>query len=128
MNQMLLFVAVGGFAAVVNVLCRVGFSGLMPFEWAVVLAYVFGMVTAYFLNRVVVFTNSGGATMQQFGRFVLVNLAALVVVWAVSVGLLRFVFPWIKFNWHADIVAHGIGVASPMLCSYLLHRNFTFKS
>ncbi len=126
MNEIMRFVAVGGLAALLNVLCRVGFNWLMPFESAVVLAYIFGMIAAYFLNRTMVFTSSGQPNAGQFGRFVLVNLVALVFVWVVSVGLLRVIFPLMDFKWHAETVAHAIGLASPIFSSYLLHRNYTF--
>lgn len=128
MTELIKFIAVGGLAALVNVLCRIVLGWLMPFEMAVVLAYGLGMTTAYLMNRALVFQSSGQITGQQIVRFTLVNLLALIVVWAVSVGLLRFVFPWIGFSWHAETVAHAIGVASPVLSSYLLHRNYTFRA
>lgn len=128
MTELMKFIAVGGLAAAVNVLCRIIFGWAMPFEMAVVLAYLFGMATAYFLNRAVVFQSVGTVSSKQIGRFALVNLFALIIVWAVSVGLLRSVFPWIGFAWHAETVAHAIGVASPVLSSYLLHRNYTFRA
>ena len=127
MSELIKFIAVGGFAALVNVVCRILLGGLMPFEVAVVLAYILGMATAYLLNRELVFKDAGAIKTSQIARFTLVNLLALVLVWAVSVGLLRFLFPWIGFSWHAETIAHGIGVATPVVSSYLLHRNYTFK-
>lgn len=128
MSELTKFIAVGGFAALVNVLCRIIFDGVMPFDMAVVLAYIMGMATAYLMNRALVFQSPGAISARQIMRFTLVNLLALVVVWAVSVGLFRIVFPWIGFSWHAETVAHAIGVASPVLSSYALHRNYTFRS
>ena len=128
MSELIKFIAVGGFAALVNVVCRILLGGLMPFEVAVVLAYILGMATAYLLNRELVFKDAGAIKTSQIARFTLVNLLALVLVWAVSVGLLRFLFPWIGFSWHAETIAHAIGVASPVLSSYFLHRHYTFQA
>ena len=51
---------------------------------------------------------------------------ALGFVWAISVGLARIVFPAIAFTWHADDIAHLIGVLAPAATSYLGHRFYTF--
>ncbi len=123
------FLLVGGFSACVNVLCGALFGLLMPFELAVTFAFPVALLTAFFLTRAFVFKPlDSAATFSQIVRFTLVNLLALIVVWAVSVGLLRFVFPWIGFSWHAETIAHAIGVASPVLSSYVLHRNYTFRA
>jgi putative flippase GtrA len=60
-------------------------------------------------------------------RFALVNLVAATQVWLVTISLYDWLFPRIGFAWHAGSVAHGIGVASPVLTSYLGHRFFTFR-
>ena len=53
--EFLLFLITGGVAALVNVVSRVGFSQLLRFELAVLLAYGVGMLTAYVLARKFVF-------------------------------------------------------------------------
>jgi len=45
------FLAAGGAAAVVNILSRIVLNWAMPYELAIVVAYVVGMTTAYLLNR-----------------------------------------------------------------------------
>ena len=52
--------------------------------------------------------------------------AAVAQVWIVSVGLTRFIFPAIGLAWHAETVAHVIGVAVPVFTSYLGHKHFSF--
>ena len=126
--RFLLFVAAGGAAAAVNIASRVVLNWAMPYEVAIVLAYVCGMITAYLLNKYFVFEASGRAVASESLRFALVNLAAVAQVWVVSVSLARLVFPAIGFGWHADTVAHVIGVAVPVFTSYLGHKHFSFAA
>lgn len=126
-RQFAAFVVVGGVAALVNIVSRLLISRVMPYEAAIVVAYLCGMVTAFFLNRLFVFhAASGHEASRQFVRFTLVNIVALAQVWIVGVGLARFVLPDVGFTWHAETVAHVIAVASPILTSYLAHKYFSF--
>jgi putative flippase GtrA len=124
--RFLKFLVTGGIAALVNLASRYGLNQLMPFEAAVVVAYLFGMTTAYLLARRFVFDASGRPVSSEVSRFVLVNIVALGFVWAISVGLARIVFPAIAFTWHADDIAHLIGVLAPAATSYVGHRFYTF--
>lgn len=120
------FLVTGGVAAGVNVGTRWLLSHAMVYEIAVVVAYLVGMVTAYALTRLFVFERSGRAMLDEAVRFALVNVVALAQVWIVSVGLARLVFPAIDFTWHAEDIAHLIGVAIPAVTSYFGHRHFSF--
>lgn len=124
--QFLKFLVTGGFAAFVNLLSRYALNHVMSFEAAVVLAYLLGMATAYLLARRFVFDASGRSVASEVRRFVLVNLVALGFVWVISVGLARVVFPAIGMTWHADDIAHLIGVLAPAVTSYVGHRFYTF--
>jgi len=126
-SQFLLFALVGGFAALVNIGVRLVFNLVVPFAVAVTLAYPVALTTAFLLNRRFVFAGGGGTAVHQYAKFWLVNLVALVQVLAVSLLLARVLFPWVGFTWHADTVAHVVGVLSPVLTSFVLHRNYTFK-
>ncbi len=121
------FLLTGGVAAGVNVVSRWLLSHAIVYEIAVVLAYLVGMVTAYLLSRAFVFARSGRTVADEALRFALVNAVALVQVWAVSVGLARLVFPAVGFGWHAEDIAHLIGVAIPAVTSYFGHRHFSFS-
>lgn len=79
------FLVTGGVAAGVNVVSRWLFDLVMPFEAAVVVAYLAGMVTAYTLSKLFVFSRSGRSVSDEFLRFALVNVVALAQVWIVSV-------------------------------------------
>ena len=67
-----------------------------------------------------------GARGSELFRFAIVNVFALAQVWLVSVGLARLAFPAIGFAWHAEDIAHLIGVAIPAVTSYFGHRHFSF--
>jgi len=123
-----LFLFAGGTAALVNILSRIAFNWLMPYEVAIVVAYLCGMTTAYLLNKHFVFASSGRGVASEYTRFALVNLAAVAQVWIVSVGLARLVFPALSFIWHAETVAHVIGVTIPVFTSYMGHKHFSFAA
>jgi len=127
-NQFLRFLATGGAAAAVNLASRWLLNQVMTFEAAVAVAYIIGMVTAYALARLFVFEKTGHSVATELGRFTIVNLFALVLVWVISVGLAVYFFPGIGFRWHADDVAHFIGVLSPAVVSYFGHRHYTFRN
>ncbi|SMC86370.1 GtrA family protein [Rhizobium sp. RU36D] len=120
------FALSGGFAAAVNILSRLALSQVTTYSVAIVIAYLLGMTTAYVLMKLFVFEKSGRSVQNEYIRFGLVNLVALVQVWAVSMALARFIFPWIGFDFHAETVAHIIGVLSPIATSYFMHKYFTF--
>lgn len=123
-----LFVVAGGIAALVNIASRIALNLVMPYEVAIVVAYVCGMTTAYALNKLFVFERSGRAVTDEYVRFTLVNLVAVAQVWLVSVGLARLLFPAVGFTWHAETVAHVIGVIVPVFTSYLGHKHFSFAA
>ena len=127
-REFLSFVAIGGFAAGVNFVSRFPIDYFTSFEVAVVLSYGIAMTTAFLLNRALVFKAADGPWLRQYWRFFLVNLLALAQVFAVSVGLARFVFPAIGFDWHAEAIAHAIGLASPILTSYWAHKRYSFAA
>lgn len=125
-KQFASFAVTGGIAALVNLASRWGLSHFLHFEVAVALGYLAGMTTAFVLARHFVFEPGGGHWTQQYLRFGLVNLVSFLVVMGVSVGLVRWGFPAIGMDWHAEDLAHLIGVASPIVLSFYAHRHFTF--
>lgn len=120
------FLVASGVAALVNILSRMAFSTVLPYEVAIVVAFFLGLTTAFVLNRTMVF-RADGRLADQFGRFALVNAVALVQVWLVSVLLARWGLPALGVTWHAETIAHVVGVVSPVVTSYFAHRHYTFK-
>ena len=121
------FLAVGGTAAALNIGLRAFLGLFLAFEWAVVCAYLIAMTTAFIGNRRWVFPVDTDWRLAYW-RFFVVNLAALAQVWLISVGLYRLIFPMIGFTWHAELIAHILGVLSPVVTSYYAHKHYSFKS
>ena len=127
-RNFLLFVLVGGFAALVNFIARILISQLTVYEVAIVLAYMIGLTTAFLLSRALVFKSRLHEWTVQYRRFALVNLFSLIQVFLVSVGLDRILFPSIGFRWHPEEVAHAVGLISPVFTSYLAHKHYSFAN
>lgn len=124
----LLFVLISGFAAAVNLVSRILIDLLTSYEVAIVLAFPIALTTAFLLNRLFVFKPASPAWRGQFVRFLFVNLAALAQVFIVSVLFARLIFPAVGMKFHADTVAHAIGLVSPIFTSYWMHKHFSFAS
>jgi putative flippase GtrA len=127
MPEFLRFLLAGGIAALGNMASRLLLSAFMPFEAAVALAYLIGMTMAFLIMRRFVFGASQRDPGTEFGRFAVVNLVAFCAVWLVSVSLARVAFPAIGFTWHAETIAHMIGVLCPVVLSFWGHKAFTFR-
>jgi putative flippase GtrA len=120
------FVIAGLISTACNLGSRYVFELAMRYEWALVGANAVGVLTAFAMNRALVFRSRSQAVWRELGRFTAVNLVGIAVSWAVAVLLYRWLFPRIGFGWHPDLVAHAIGIAVPLLPNYLLHRHWTF--
>ncbi|MDB5698719.1 MAG: GtrA family protein [Alphaproteobacteria bacterium] len=127
-RQLASFVVTGAIAAAVNLVARWLLSLVLPYEVAIMVAFPIAMTTAFLLARRYVFAPGGGGWVAEYGRFILVNLMAFVIVLGVSVGFARLIFPFIGFVWHPEDIAHLIGVMSPLLLSYYAHKHYSFAT
>ncbi len=127
-RQFILFVLAGGIAAAANFLSRIALSEVMRYVPAIVLAYCIGMLTAFLLNRAFVFTTADNPVSQQVRWFLLVNLLAVLQTVLISLFFARWLFPLTGMDFHPETVAHAIGVAVPVITSYLGHRRWTFRT
>lgn len=127
MREFVSFLFAGGLAALLNWGSRFLFSIWLDFELAVVLAFFVGLATGFILMRCFVFERRSRALMPQVSKYVLINALALVQTFAVSVGLVRWVFPAIGFFAGAEGVAHLAGVLVPVVTSYFGHKYLTFR-
>ncbi|QYY32316.1 GtrA family protein [Cupriavidus pinatubonensis] len=123
----LLFLLTGGFAAAVNWTSRIAYNLWMPYSYAIVAAYLTGMVTAFVLAKMFVFTDSTQSTGRSAMIFTLVNVAAVLQTWGVSVVLAYYMLPTLGITWHDKEIAHAVGVAVPVFTSYIGHKKFSFR-
>ena len=126
-QQFLRFLLVGGLAAGVNFISRIFLSEIMSYRWAVFVAYLIGMLTAYLLSRIYVFEKSCRTPMQELYYFSMVNVLAVAQVWGISVLLAEYVFPKSGFGFHPEEIAHIIGLSVPIFTSFLGHKYWSFK-
>lgn len=122
------FVMVSGFAAVVNFTARIIVNNFTGYTAAIVIAFIFGLSTAFILNKIWVFPKGDRDVRKEFAKFTIVNLLALPQTLIVSLFLAFCLFPYINFTYHPKEVAHIVGIGFPVFTSYLGHKYFSFKS
>ena len=122
-RQFAAFLLVGGTAAAAQWLSRFAFSHALPYAAAVVCAYAVGVLVAFELNRRFVFPTAPGDRRGQFMRFL-----AVTVVWLVSMLLGELLLPRFMSRAWAEAIGHGVGVLSPAVLSFALHKRYTFRS
>lgn len=126
-RRFLKFLVVGGIAASVNFGSRIVLNFWMGFVPAILVAYLFGMTTAFTLNKLFVFTNAKNKVHHQALWFIMVNLAAAGQTLIISLVLADAVLPAISVRSHIHTIAHGIGVLAPVITSYFGHKYLSFS-
>jgi putative flippase GtrA len=126
-RRIALFLALGGLAAAANWLSRFPLELFMPFWAAVGFAYLVGMAFAFALFSRYVFPASSRPLADQIKMFVLVNIAGIAQVWAVSIGLVYWALPAIGFTPLAQSLAHAVAIGVPTITSYFAHKFLTFR-
>ncbi len=126
-RQFVKFLAAGGTAAALQWTARFIFSHYFAYSTAVPLAYLVGLVTAYALNILFVFQKSGNSRRKEVLYFIGVNLLALPVVWGVSILFGSIVLPHVLSRPIAEGIGNGIGILSPVIMSFVLHKKITFR-
>jgi putative flippase GtrA len=121
------FLLAGSVAAVANFGSRFLFSLWVRYEWAIVLAFVVGLIVGFVLMRGYVFNAHGKPFGPQAAKFLAVNLFALLQTLVVSVALARWALSVTGAASHAQALGHLAGVVVPMVTSYFGHRLATFK-
>jgi putative flippase GtrA len=125
--QFVSFVALGGVAAAVNFGSRLLYSIVLPFEIAIVAAYLTAATLGFLLFRRFVFPGSPRPVREQSIAFLIVSLAGMAQTWGVSVVIVRFVWPAMGLPGHGEAIAHLIGICVPIITSYFGHKRLTFN-
>jgi putative flippase GtrA len=121
------FILAGGTAALVNFGSRFFYSTFADFGYAVILAYITGMITAFTLNKLFVFEKSGRALKIEVFYFILVNLVAVAQTYYISIGLVEYLFPSVGYSLFPEATAHAAGVVFPVFSSFIGHKYLTFR-
>lgn len=127
-REFLLFIITGGLAALVNFGSRILLNDWLGFSFAVVVAYMIGMITAFYLAKYFVFNRKANSDWVSATRFGIVNAVAVAQTWVVSHVLAYYVLPNLSIISFRLEIAHGIGVAFPVFSSYLGHKYWSFKT
>lgn len=121
------FLGAGTLAAAINWVAGLGLARLIPFETAIVFAYLIGMVAGFTLYKAFVFPPTERPLWAQIKGFVEVNLVGMVLVWLVAMGL-RAMFPVQLFGMvPGAAAAHGLAIGVSCVTSYIGHRLVTFR-
>ena len=129
-GQFLRFVAANSLAAFINIITRLIGSLVMLDAWAVVAGFGAGLSTSYLLCRGFVFRSVRRASLPEILRFTGINLVALVLTWLVyHLSLQWFVSARMgpATNQTLRTSAHALGVAAPVLFSFMAQKTFTFR-
>lgn len=124
--QAVRFLLLGGLAAAINWVVRFPLSAIMPFSYAVVVAYMIGMSAGFVLYRNYVFPGSSRSLTEQSFLFLTVNLFGAVVVLA-----LTWLFLWAlaPSGWPLFItqgLAHGLAIGLGAVVNFFGHKTLTF--
>jgi putative flippase GtrA len=122
------FLLVGGLAAFLQWASRFVFDIWMDFSLAVLAAYAVGLSSAYVLNAIFVFPDSQKSRRAEIAWFAGVNLAALPVVWGISMLFGAVLLPHVMGRELAKALGNAVGILSPVAINFLLHKRFTFQA
>ena len=126
-NKFLIFLITGGIAALINFGSRVIYNIFVNFSYAVILAYLTGMVTAFILVKKYVFNQSIQKLHKSIMFFSLVNIVALAQTWLISMSLAYYLLPHFGIVDYVMEISHAVGIAVPVFTSYLGHKYLSFK-
>lgn len=125
--QFMRFLMASGVAALVNVGSRILLSHWIPYVPAILLAFCLGLITAFSLNKLFVFSESSNRLHHQFLWFLLINLAAVAQTVLASLIVARWLLPALHVDFHNETIAHAIGVVIPAVTSYIGHKHLSFR-
>ena len=126
-RQFLLFLLTGGTAAVINFNSRIILNTWMSFSDAVILAYLIGMTVAFILAKCFVFTESQQTIHRSVAFFIIVNVAAVLQTWVISISLAYYLLPWLGVTLFVREIAHLVGISVPIITSYIGHKRWSFR-
>ncbi len=126
-KEFIIFVLCGGMAALANLIARYVLFLFIPYQYAIILAHIIGMIVAFTLFKFFVFVRRQNyGTFREYSGFVLINMLTLLITLGVSLFFAEYFFPYIQMTWYPYDIAHIIGVSVPVISSYFGHKYITF--
>ncbi len=126
-RQFVLFLITGGIAAAVNFGSRIVYNLWLDYSTSILIAYLTGMITAFVLARMFVFTETSHGIRRSAVYFSFVNVVAVAQTWAISMVLANYALPAMGVSRFVPEIAHAVGVAFPVFTSYLGHKHWSFR-
>ena len=127
-KEFILFILTGGFSAIINLTSRIIISNFLRFEISVLIAYLIGMITAYYLAKKYVFLNIKKSYKKSFPIFALVNLVAVLQTFFISKYIRLFLINISNNFMIIDFISHLCGVIFPIFSSFFGHKYITFRN
>ncbi len=127
-KRVILFLFVGGSAALVNWLARIALSNWMQYELAVFLAYIIGMIVGYIGYRFLVYKASSHSVGAEILRFIAVNAISGVFVIFFASLLMRVILPYFGLSLYVEELGHAIAIALGAVINYHAHARITFAN
>lgn len=85
------------------------------------------MITAFILAKCFVFKESRQKIHRSALFFTLVNIAAVIQTWVISMLLAYYILPSFGLSSFVNEMAHAIGIAVPVFTSYIGHKKWSFQ-
>ena len=126
-RQFILFIITGGTSAVINILSRIILSEFFSFEFAILISYGIGMITAFSLAKRFVFLNSKKSTKKSFPAFALVNLISVLQTFFVSILMKNWLIIFFDNLLFIELISHTCGLGILVFTSFYGHKYITFK-
>lgn len=124
------FIVANSFAAAANIGVKFGSFFLVGDPLSVVLGFLAGLSTSYMLCRNYVFQTVGSPRYGEMARFTGINLVGLAITfWTYQtvLALLSRMSPVPTGPLSLQTIAHGLGVAAPILLSFVAQKTLTFR-
>ena len=124
-REFLSFIVAGGFAAIVNIISRAILSNFLNFENSIIIAYMIGMVVAFYITKKFVFVSKNNIS-KSFAAFALVNLAAVAQTFFISLWSKNIILPFLGITIFVELLSHIAGVFFPVFTSFFGHKYISF--
>jgi putative flippase GtrA len=126
-EQFARFLVVGGIALATNWLSRFVFNWFVGYGWAIVFAYMVGILVAFCLNKIYVFPFSQRPLGFEILFFTVVNVVAFPFVLITAYVFGEWLLSGYMTRSWALALGHGLAITLPVFANFALHKFITFR-